>query len=129
MVGLTKQALYKTIGLTTLTWAEYVDVLLDIELVLNNRPLTYNEDDVEMPMLTPNIMMFGQPNHTPEQDMEEIDDRDLRKRAKHLKKCKDMVWRRWRDEYLRGLRGQHDLRYNGKHNLVAPGDLESWIVS
>ena len=121
MVGLTKQALYKTIGSSTLTWAEYVDVLLDIELVLNNRPLTYNEDDVEMPMLTPNIMMFGQPNHTPEQDMEEIDDRDLRKRAKHLKKCKNMVWRRWRDEYLRGLRGKHDLRHNGKHNLVTPG--------
>ena len=36
MVGLTKQTLYKTIGSSTLTWAEYVDVLLDIELVLNN---------------------------------------------------------------------------------------------
>jgi len=76
-----------------------------------------------MLILTPSIMMFGQPNHTPEQDMEEIDDRDLRKRAKHLKKCKDMVWRRWRDEYLRGLREPHDLRHNGKHNLVAPGDV------
>ena len=34
-----------------------------------------------------------------------------------------MVWKRWRDEYLRGLRGQHDLRHNGKSNLVTPGDV------
>ena len=69
-MGLTKKALYKTIGTSTLSLNQYVDLLLDVENNLNNRPLTYNKDDVQMPVLTPNMMIFGQPNHVPERDGE-----------------------------------------------------------
>ena len=34
------------------------DVLLDIEVTLNNRPLGYQEDDIELPTLTPNSLQF-----------------------------------------------------------------------
>ena len=64
MVGLVKQALYKNVGRATLTWNELADLLQDVEPTLNNRPLGYVEDDVQMPVLTPNIMLFGQPNMT-----------------------------------------------------------------
>jgi hypothetical protein len=51
MVGLVKQALYKTTGKANLRWEELEEVLLDIETVLNNRPLNYVEDDIQMPTL------------------------------------------------------------------------------
>ena len=42
-----------------LTWNEFEEVLLDIELILNNRPLTYVEDDVQLPALKPNTLTHG----------------------------------------------------------------------
>ena len=52
IVDLMKQALYKAGGSTVLTWNELQDVLLDVEIALNNRPLDYVEDDVQLPVLT-----------------------------------------------------------------------------
>ena len=46
LVGVMKQALYKTIGHGNLRWRELE---------------SYVEDDVKMPILTPNAMQFGQP--------------------------------------------------------------------
>ena len=110
MVGLVKRALYKTIGRANLRWDELEEVILDVEITLNNRPLTYQEDDVQLPTLTRNVMMFGQPNNLPEEDASEIEDHPLRKRATYLARCKDVLWSRWTNEYLRGLRERHDLR-------------------
>lgn len=59
MVGLVKAALSKTIGNSFLTWAEFEEILLDMEVTLNNRPLSYADDDVQLPLLTPNSLMFA----------------------------------------------------------------------
>ena len=123
MVGLVKQSLYKVIGKTILSWDELSEVLLDVELCLNNRPLSYVENDIQMPILTPNIMIFGQPNHVPEQDADNVNDKDLRKRARFLRDCKTKIWKRWTNEYLRGLRERHNLIHNGKSNKIAVGDV------
>ena len=69
-------------------------MLLDIQMVLNNRPLSYCEDDVQMPMLTPNVMIFGQANYLLQGNPSEIEDKDLRKRARYLRKCKEALWKR-----------------------------------
>ena len=58
-------------------------VLLDVEVALNNQPHSYIEDDIQLPTLTPNALLFGQPNTLPEIPTHHID-RDLRKRVKHL---------------------------------------------
>ena len=50
--GVMKSAFYKTVGQGQLSWDELIEVLLDIEIVLNNRPLSYAEDDIQLPMLT-----------------------------------------------------------------------------
>jgi hypothetical protein len=42
------------------------EVLLDVEVALNNRPLSYMEDDIQMPTLTPNSMLFVNSNNIPE---------------------------------------------------------------
>lgn len=46
MVGLVKRSLQKTIRNGFLTWTELEEVILDVEVAVNNRPLSYVEDDV-----------------------------------------------------------------------------------
>ncbi|XP_074629800.1 uncharacterized protein LOC141887949 [Acropora palmata] len=123
LIGLVKRALYKSIGGGLLTWAELQDVLLDVEVTLNNRPLSYVEDDPQLPVLTPNSLLFGQPNLLPELEHHHLESPDLRRRAKYLKRCKDAMWRRWTDDYLRGLREQHRLKHPGSQSDIAVGDV------
>ena len=101
LVGLVKQALYKSIGGGTLTWSELEEVILDAEIALNNRSLSYVEEDVQRPVLTPQSIMFGQPNLLPEGDVDSVEDKDMRKRARYLRRCKDMLWSRWTGELER----------------------------
>ena len=123
LIGLVKRALHKSIGGGLLTWAELQDVLLDVEVTLNNRPLSYVEDDPQLPVLTPNSLLFGQPNLLPELEHHHLESPDLRRRAKYLKRCKDAMWRRWTDDYLRGLREQHRLKHPGSQSDIAVGDV------
>ena len=44
LVGVMKQAVYKSIGHGNLCWKELEEVLLDVETTINNRPLFYVED-------------------------------------------------------------------------------------
>ena len=73
MVGLVKQSLYKATRYANLNLNELEEILLDIEINLNNRPLTYLEDDVAFPVLTSNSLIFGQPAILPEEDYTEDD--------------------------------------------------------
>ena len=97
-------------------------MLLDVEVTLNNRPLCYVEDDVRLPVLTPSAMMFGQPKLIPEEDLDKKD-ADLRKRARYLRRCKDVLWSCWTGEYLKSLRERHNLKHKTKEMTVQPGDV------
>ena len=79
LIGLVKSTLNKTIGNGLLRWKELQEVLLDIEITLNNRPLSYVEDDVQMLLLTPNAMLFSNSNMLPELQPQHIETADLRK--------------------------------------------------
>ena len=48
-----KLAIHKVIGGGVLTWEELSEVLLDVETQINRRPLSYMEDDVELPVHQP----------------------------------------------------------------------------
>ena len=123
LIGVMKQALYKSIGHGNLRWKELEEVLLDVETTVNNRPLSYVEDDVQMPVLTPNSMQFGQPNTIQEEEEAEIENVDLRKRAKYLRRCKDVVWSRWTNEYLMSLRERHKLKHKTQPMTARRGDV------
>ena len=90
------------------------EVLLDVEVTLNNRPLSYIEDEIEFPTLTPNTMLFANSNILLELETHHIVDGDLCRRAKHLLRCKEAVWKRWSREYLCSLRERH-------HATMKPG--------
>lgn len=51
-----------------LTFDELKEVFLDEEIALNGRPLSYVENDAQLPVLTPNSMLFSQPNILPERE-------------------------------------------------------------
>ena len=84
LIGLFKSSFYKSIGNGVLTWSELEEIVLNIEIAMNNRPLCYLEDDVQLPALTPNTMLHTQPTYVPEMEKHHIQDRSLRKRAKLL---------------------------------------------
>ena len=123
LIGIMKQSIYKTIGRATLYLDEMEELLLDVEIAVNNRPLSYVEEDVQLPLLTPNLMMYGQSNILPETVVADIEDTELRKRAKHLRRCKNVLWSRWTTEYVRGLRERHNLKHNSKKLVLKIGDV------
>ena len=53
LVGVVKTAMRKVIGKGILSWNELSEVLLDVEIQVNRRPLSYVGEDVELPVLTP----------------------------------------------------------------------------
>ena len=122
-VGLVKQAFYKSIGGVNLTCSELEETILDAEIALNNRPLTYQEDDVQLPVLTPNAMMIAQPNLLPEEDADTVENIDLRKRVKYLRFSKDVLWSRWTGEYIKSLRERHNLNHKKGGPSIKEGDI------
>lgn len=68
MIAVVKSSMYKVIGGATLTWPELSEVLLDVETQVNRRPLSYVEDDVEFPILTPSTFLYQRTNQLPEEE-------------------------------------------------------------
>ena len=74
----------------------------------------------------PNVMMFGKDNLLPTEDQNKIVDRDLRKRAKYLNRCKQALWNRWHAEDIRALRERHNLKQKAHEftvKAVKTGDV------
>ena len=123
MIGLVKTAVSKTIGNACLSFEELKEVFLDVEIALNGRPLSYVEDDAQLAVLTPNSMLFSQPNILPEREVHYEENPQLKRRAKYLRKCKDAIWNRWTKECLRGLRERHTVKHKDFRCGVEKGDV------
>ena len=104
IIGLVKQAMFKVLGRASLSLQELKEIMLDVEMALNNRPLCYVEDDIQLPELTPNVILLGHQNSLINEEAHDLENKDSRERAKYLEKCKQKLWKRWTDEYVRTLR-------------------------
>ena len=51
--------LYKSLVNAHLTISELEGIALSIEININNRPLMYVDNDIELPILTPNSLIYG----------------------------------------------------------------------
>ena len=77
--------MYKTIGKITLTFNELEEVLSDLKQTMNCWPFSYIEDDIELPKLTPNLLVFEIHSHIPTMDNKhDITDKDLKKKLSGL---------------------------------------------
>ena len=122
MVSLAKNAFYRTVGKTKLLWRELEEVLLEIENALNNRLLTYVEDGVEYPILTPNTLAIGQNLMLPNKNLE-TENRDLCKRFKYIQKWKEAAWLRWRKKYIKLLRERHNMKSKDRMSIAKVGEV------
>ena len=71
------RALSKTVGRSLLRYPEPEDVMLDIENCMNNRPLLYQEEDFEQPVLTLNNLLRGKPSPTLQEDLQAIGEKKV----------------------------------------------------
>ena len=115
--------MHKVIGGATLSWDEFNDVLLDIKIQVNRRPLSYVEDNLELSVLTPATFLFQRTFRFPREQTWRIGDRNLLKRARFLQTCKDQMWSRWQREYLNTLRERHSLVHKTSNYQVRVGDV------
>jgi len=67
-----KRSLSKVIGQSLLTFLELEEVLPDAEMTMNNRPLLYQGEEFEKPVLTPNTLLRGEAIPILQEDLEKI---------------------------------------------------------
>ena len=104
LVQTVKRSLSKTVKSAELTYVELQTVLLEIELVMNSRPLgpIFDENDI----LTPNHLLFGRKLHLVNDSINVNYDSDItnKHRIDHIQQVVDHYWSRWSKDYLTTLR-------------------------
>ena len=122
LIGMTKSSLKKVLGRTFTTLSTLQTVIVEIEGILNDRPLTYISSDIKDPEpLTPAHLLYGRrivplPYHRVEED--KLDDPEfggtstIMKRAKVQALMLKHFWTRWKLEYLTTLREFHKTTGN-----------------
>eukprot|EP00795_Rhopilema_esculentum_P015887 gene15887-7219_t len=114
--------MFKVLGRANLSLQELKEIMLDVEIALNNRPLCYVEDDIQLPELTLNIMLLGHHNSLINEEARDLENKDLSKRANYLEKCKQNLWKRWTNKYVRALRERHNLTHQEKDVVLIHAD-------
>lgn len=104
-----KRPLKKVLGRSTLNFDELNTLLVEIEGVINSRPLTYVYDDVDSLSypLTPSDLIYGRRiTPTANSSHQEIISsyQSLTRRLRHHKNLLQQLTKQWRREYLTGLR-------------------------
>ena len=132
LIGLTKSCLKKVLGRASVNLVTLQTIVIEIEAILNDRPLTYVSSDVkdEQP-LTPAHLLYGRritclPNESLEED-ELIDPNfnenvEIQRNAKRLVLLLRHFYQRWRQEYLTSLREFHQNTGTDKETIKV-GDV------
>ena len=135
MIGSTKRCLRKMIGKSRLSYDELNTMLIEVESIINSRPISYlSTSDIEEP-LTPSHLMIGRclldlPDNLCFQEGHEgyvfdITVETLTRRMKYLNTVLNKFWKRWTCEYLLGLRESH-FHYAKKNRCseeISIGDI------
>ena len=124
-----KRPLKKVIGRSTLDFDELHTVLVEVEGVINSRPITYvydDQDSISYP-LTPSDLIYGRRiAPTPNVSHQEIIStyQALTRRSLHHKKLLQQLTDQWKKEYLTSLleRKQHGAK-GGDKEYVSLGDI------
>ena len=129
VVQMSKRCLRKIIGGAKLTYDELLTSVVEVEAILNTRPLTYLDPDDSDEPLTPSHLLTGRRVMSlPDvriDDYEVVSHTNLTKRMKHLSKTLESFWRKWRTEYLLGLRDAHHYLQSsrGVTRHISVGDI------
>ena len=120
LIELTKQYLYKSIGKLLLTRSDLEEVLLDVEVNLKNRPLTYTEENIEHSALTPNSMTLERDVKLPVM---------LQKSKKSMKMSRyQMVLQKRKKSMING-RCDRYMYINAREQLGKDSFMNTWQLS
>ena len=119
LVHVIKNTLRMVLGNTSITFEELTTILIEVESVINSRPLTYISDYDIVEALTPYHLLFGRNINNPFKvlnDAEvELNSEQCSERVKTLQLTLNQFWNRFRTEYLGQLREKHSY-VKGKFN-------------
>lgn len=131
LIRIIKESLKKCVGKSKLSYEEMDTILIEIEGVINSRPLTYIYGDDLDEALTPSHLLIGRrllsaipkatedANENDEQTVVELIDRPtLNARYKYLQAIIDHFWKRFSSEYLTQLH-EHHLSNKMKYDEVS----------
>lgn len=124
-MGTVKRCLKKVVGKARLDYDELQTILIEVESIVNSRPLTYVYDELESEPLTPSHLLYGRrlavlPD---KRDPEHVDRNvNFSKRYRYLVSKISHFWNRWHQEYLVDLREQHKI-VEGRTSSIKIGDM------
>ena len=118
LIGLVKTCLKKVLGQALVTLEELSCILIELEAIINDRPLGYDPGDLnQLEVLTPNHLLYGRKMRTFPKEVTLWEDLssdptvgigdDVTKRFKVISRLCDHLWNRWKREYLSALRESH----------------------
>ncbi|GBN29577.1 hypothetical protein AVEN_119816-1 [Araneus ventricosus] len=112
----------RVVSNTCLTYEEFLTILIQIEELLNSRPLTPLSSEVEdLEILTPGHFLIGRPiTAIPKPLMIELNDNRLN-RWQLLTKKVQAIWKHWSKNYLNNLQQRHKWMF--KKDNVKIGDM------
>ena len=135
MVKSAKRCLRKMIGQAKFSLDELQTTVIEVESIINSRPLSYvSSNDLEEP-LTPSHLLIGRrvlslpDNLSHERELNdgdfEVSPTQLNRQMKHLNNTLNQFWRRWREEFLVGLRESHRWKQKeaSSQSPISVGDL------
>ncbi|GFT36167.1 integrase catalytic domain-containing protein [Trichonephila clavipes] len=117
-----KHHLYRTLVNSKITFEEFETIIIQIEGILNSRPLVPLSDNInEYEFLTPGHFIIGRPiSAIPERAILDISDNRL-SRWQYTTKCVQTIWKRWENDYLNHLQQRNKWQF--EKNNVAVGCL------
>ncbi|GBL78500.1 hypothetical protein AVEN_42982-1 [Araneus ventricosus] len=112
----------RVVSITCLPYEEFLTILIQIEGLLNSRPLIPLSSEVEdLEILTPGHFLVGRPiTAIPEPLMIELNDNSLN-RWQLLTKKVQTIWKHWSRNYLNNLQQRHKWMF--KKNNIKIGDM------
>ena len=118
LIRIMKEGLKKSLGNAKLTYEELETVLIEIESIINSRPLTYLFEDESEEALTPShlaigkrlISPIGQSNHA------DVTHESVTARYKYLQRIIEHYWKRFSKEYLLELHQHHVNVHKGNYD-------------
>ena len=126
LVKSVKRCLKKVIGGKSLSYEELQTILYEVEAVLNNRPLTYADEEDMEPTITPSHLHCGRRtlfSEKEENSLPELTQHEAIGRAKQIEETIQRFWQRWTKEYLLDLREHHKMRTKSKKLNIKDGDV------
>lgn len=117
-----KSHLIRIIGEQILTYEEFYTVLVQVEAILNSRPLCQlSSDPNDLSVLTPGHFLSLEPlTAIPDPDLTHLNLNHL-KRWQLLQRFHQDFWKRWHNEYLHTL--QQRNKWNNPEKIIEPGTL------